>query len=124
MDEAGLEEISSECSGGTIKQTKPIGVTNERLDLLGENQREVIVMVQKNSDNIQRLNDNVTTLTEGILKIEEKYDYDDLKSLKLELKKSLQVQKDIIRSNFSIEKNYSAIKAKLTKVYGRQFFER
>lgn len=124
MDEAGLEEILTECSGRRIKQTKLIGVTNERLDLLSENQREVMVMVQKNSDNIQRLNDNLRKLTEGILKIEEKYDFDDLKSLKLELKKTLQAQKDIIKSNFNIEKNYSAIQAKLTKVYGREFFER
>ena len=83
-------------------------------------------MVQWNSDKTQRLNDNFTTLTEGMVKIEEKFDYDkineDLKSLKLELKKSLQAQKYISKSNFNIEKDYSAIKAKLSKIYGKEFF--
>ena len=126
MEEADFEEIFTGRSGKRI-ETRPIRVTNELLDLLSENQREVMVMVQKNSDNIQRLNDNVTTLTEGILKIEEKFDYvqmkEDLKSVKLELKKCLEAQKDISKSNFNIEKDYSAIKAKLSKVYGREFFK-
>ena len=99
MEEARFEEILTERSGTRTKETRPIGVTNKLIDLLSENQREVMVMVQKNSDSIQRLNDNVTTLTEGILKIEEKFDFvemqEDLKSVKLELKKSLQAQKNI-----------------------------
>ena len=124
MKQAGVEDILTKRSGRETMETKPIRATNEFLDLLSENHRQVMVMVQKNSDNIQRLNDNVTILTEGMMKNEEKFDIDDLKSLKLELKKSLQAQKDIIISNLNIEKDYSAVKAKLSKVYGREFFER
>ena len=124
MEEARFEEILTERSGTRTKETRPIGVTNKLIDLLSENQREVMVMVQRNSDNIHQLKENVTTLTEGIQKIEEKFDYDDFMSLKLEFKKSLQAQKDIIKSNLNIEKDYSAVKAKLSTVYGREFFER
>ena len=124
MKEDGVEEILTEHSQRRTKETKPIGASNESFDLLNETQGELMAMVQGNSDNIRPLNDNVATLTEGILKIEEKFDNDELKSLKLELKKSLKAQKDIIKSNLKIGKDYTAVKAKLTKVYGREFFER
>ena len=127
MEQAGVEEIFTERSAREMKETQWIGATNELLDLLSENKREVMTMVQGYSNNIQRLNDNVTMLKEDIMKIEEKFDniqiHEDLRSLKLDLEKTLKAQKDISKSKCNIEKDYSAIKAKLSKVYGNEFFK-
>ena len=128
MEEAGAEEIFTDHPELRTGEANVIGATYDSLDLSNEKSREMMAIMQRNSDNIRRLNDILTSLTESILNNEEKFDHvqmqEDLKSLRLELKKSLEAQKDISKSNLNIEKDYSAIKAKLSKVYGREFFER
>ena len=83
-----------------------------------------MTMVQGNFESIEQMKNDILTLKKDWLKIKESQDDEDLNLLKLEKKNSLQIQKDTIRSCQNIEKDYSAIKAKLSKVYGKEFFER
>ena len=90
-----------------------------------------MTIVQGNYDNIEQLKDDFTNLKtdmqgkfddmqilrENMVELKEKVPVEDMTSLMQELKNS-------IKSNRSIEKDYSAIKEKLYKVYGKNFLNR
>ena len=90
-----------------------------------------MTIVQGNYDNIEQLKDDFTNLKtdmqgkfddmqilrENMVELKEKVPDEDMTSLVQELK-------DCIKSNQSIERDYSAIKEKVYKVYGRNFLNR
>ena len=68
-------------------------------------------------DDMKQMNDDIQTLKKNVMAPKENVPDEDLTSLVLELK-------SCIKSYRSIEKDNSAIKEKLHKVYGRSFFNR
>ena len=90
-----------------------------------------MTILEGNSNKIEKLTDDLTdlktnmqgkfgdmqTLRENMVELKEKVPDEDMTSLAQELK-------NCIKSNQSIEKDYSAIKEKLYKVYGKNFLNR
>ena len=73
--------------------------------------------MQGKLDDMKRMNDGIHTLKKNVMEPKEKVSDEDLTSLVLELK-------SCIKSYRSIEKDNSAIKEKLYKVYGKNFLNR
>ena len=48
---------------------------------------------------------------------------EDMKSVKVDLKNSLELQKDTVKSYLSIKKKLSAVERKFEMVYGKKFFD-
>ena len=67
-------------------------------------------------DDIERTNDDSSTLKKNLVEQKEKVPDENMTSLVLELK-------SCIKSYRNIEKDNSTIKEKLYKVYGRNFFD-
>ena len=74
-----------------------------------------MTMVHENADKFKQIHMDQATI---------RIEIEDVKSLKLEMAKSLQTQKDCVNSNFSIKKQVAEIKAQLNMVYGKELFNR
>ena len=108
-----------------------IGATNESLEQLNDNLIKVMTILEGNSNKIEKLTDDLTNLKtnmqgniddiqilrENMVEMKEKVPDEDMTSLVQELK-------SCIKSNRSIDKDNSAIKEKLNKVYGKNFLNR
>ena len=122
-------ESLSKCSSIRSEVTTQIGLTNEPLEKLNQNLIKIMTILQGNSDNIEKLKSDLKILRKDV---EENFDYikwtnDDLQSLEknlAELKEKIpdedmtslvQELKSCIKSNRSIDKDYSTIKEKLYK---------
>ena len=119
---------STKYSENKSEVTTRIRATNEPFEKLNGNPIKVMALLQGNSDNIEQLKgdlanlkkdmqrkfDDVQTLRENMDELKEKVLEEDKTSLVHELK-------NCIKSNRSIEKDISAIKVKLYKVYGKNF---
>ena len=110
-------ELMIKCSGKKTTVTTQIEEIKGSLDRLNEKLMEVMAMMQRNFDNIERMNDDTMILKEDLVEIKQNLGDTDMKSLKLELKSCLTSYHDIKKDN-------SVINGKLYKIYGRDFFNR
>ena len=132
-------ELSTACLGNRPEVITQNSAIDKALEKVDEKLFKVMTILQRNTDNIEQLNNDLTNLKKDE---QGKFDdmkqiIDDMKALRKnvdELKEKkvpdedmtslAQELKNCIKSNQSIEKDYSAIKEKLYKVYGKNFLNR
>ena len=129
----------TKCLEKKSEVTTQNGAINEALDKLNEKLYKVMTILQRNTDTTEQLNNDLTSLKKDV-----QGKFEDMKRVSDEkfenLKKNVMVPKQnvpdedmaslvlelksCIKSCRSIEKDYSGIKEKIHKVYGRNFFDR
>ena len=137
----GVDENSeslTKCLEKKSEVTTQNRAINEALDKLNEKLYKVMTILQRNTDTTEQLNNDLTSLKKDV-----QGKFEDMKRVSDEkfenLKKNVMVPKQnvpdedmtslvlelksCIKSCQSIEKDYSGIKEKIHKVYGRNFFD-
>ena len=131
-------ELSTACLGNRPEVITQNSAIDKALEKVDEKLFKVMTILQRNTDNIEQLNNDLTNL-----KKDEQGKFDDMKQIiddmkalrenKDELKEKVPDEdmtslvhelKNCIKSNRSIAKDNSAIKEKLYKVYGKNFLNR